>query len=226
MTSKKLEFKDFEIKGYSEDEGALTITGYGAIFGNVDSYGDVIQKGAFAKTLSDMAGRIAFCYQHDIWNPIGKINIIKEDEKGLYLEVTISESEDDIKTKIKEGILKEMSIGYRTIKSNDSIVNGVEIRQLTEVKLFEVSIVTIAANPLAIIEGMKSEVERKNYIESEFDRIIAIEKSHNKQFELLKLKALVLSQPEQKTTEQEKPQTVTTDEAKSILEQTFKTFCK
>lgn len=224
MSEKKLEFKDFTINEYKEDGDSLTIKGYGAVFDNIDAYGDVIKKGAFAKTLKDMAGRIAFCYQHDIWNPIGKINVLKEDAKGLYIEVVISEAEDDIKTKIKEGILKEMSIGFRTINATYETLNGTEVRNLTELKLFEVSLVTIAANPLAIIEGMKSEIERKDYIEQEFDRIIAIEKSHNKQFELLKLKALVCNKPTENVTIKDEPlqKTVSIEEAKAIIEQSFK----
>lgn len=222
--NKKIEFKDFEIKELKEDQEGLTIVGYGAVFNNIDSYGDVIKKGAFAKTIKEMGDRIAFCYQHDIWNPIGKIKSIAEDDFGLLITVKISDAEDDIKTKIKEGILKEMSIGYRTIASNDSMVDGVEIRQLTEIKLFEISIVTIAANPLAVIEGMKSIEEQTGYIEKEFDRLIGNEKSHNKQFELLRLKTLCTAQPYIKGTEQIEPSTVTLEQANELIKQSFKTI--
>ena len=109
---KNLKFKNFDITETKADEsGNLTISGYGAVFGNVDSYGDIIERGAFAKTLIERKDRIAFCYQHDIWNPIGKIESISEDEKGLKLTVKLSAAEEDIQTKVKEGILKEMSIG-------------------------------------------------------------------------------------------------------------------
>ena len=72
--NKSLEFKSFEIKGYSEDEDNMVIEGYGAYFGNADSYNDIIVKGAFKKTLNENKGRIAFCYQHDFYNPIGRID--------------------------------------------------------------------------------------------------------------------------------------------------------
>ena len=100
--------------------------------------------------------RIAFCYQHDIWNPVGKIQSIDEDEYGLKLTVMLSAAEDDIQIKVKEGILKEMSIGYRTMNSKSEIRDGVEVNLLTEIKLIEVSLVTVAANPLAVIESMKA----------------------------------------------------------------------
>jgi HK97 family phage prohead protease len=197
-----LKFKNFEIEETKADEsGGLTISGYGAVFGNVDSYGDIIEKGAFTKTLSDRAGRIAFCYQHDIWNPIGKIIEIGEDEKGLKVKVKISAAEEDIQTKIKEGILKEMSIGYRTVNSHSEMRDEKEVNLLTEIKLIEVSLVTVAANPLAVIEKMKGE-EKQNYISKEFDRVLAIVRNDNINFEIQKLKSLVLSA----TPEQQQPE--------------------
>lgn len=206
---KNLKFKNFEIaETKSDDNGNLTITGYGAVFGNVDSYGDIIERGAFSKTLSERAGRIAFCYQHDIWNPIGKIESITEDEVGLKLTVKLSAAENDIQTKIKEGILKEMSIGYRTINSKTEVRDGVSVNILTEIKLIEVSLVTVAANPLAIIESMKSE-EKVSYIEKEFDRVLAIVRNDNINFEIEKLKSLVLSVAlAQKPQEENQPQNI------------------
>lgn len=188
-----LEFKSFDITEHKADEsGNLIITGYGAIFGNIDSYKDIISAGAFAETLAEKRERIAFCYQHDIWNPIGKIQEIKEDNKGLWLKVMLSAAEEDIQTKVKEGILKEMSIGYRVIDSHEEMRNGEQVRILKKVNLYEISLVTIAANPLAVITGMKSD-EQKNYIEKEFDRVLAIVRNENINFEIMKLKSLVLS---------------------------------
>jgi hypothetical protein len=190
---KKLEFKSFDITEHKADEsGNLIITGYGAFFGNLDSYKDIISAGAFAETLAEKRDRIAFCYQHDIWNPIGKIQEIKEDDKGLWLKVMLSAAEEDIQTKVKEGILKEMSIGYLVIDSSEEMRNGEQVRILKKVNLYEISLVTIAANPLAVITGMKSD-EQKNYIEKEFDRVLAIVRNENINFEIMKLKSLVLS---------------------------------
>jgi len=189
----ELRFKNFDISEQkSDDNGNLIITGYGAVFGNIDSYGDIIEKGAFNNTLIERKDRIAFCYQHDIWNPIGKIQSIEEDEIGLKLTVMLSAAEDDIRTKVKEGILKEMSIGYRTINSRKETRNGEDINLLTEIKLIEVSLVTVAANPLAIIESMKGE-ERIDYIKKEFDRVLSIVRNDNINFEIQKLKSLVLN---------------------------------
>lgn len=204
---KKLEFKSFDITEHkADDSGNLIITGYGAFFGNLDSYKDIISAGAFAETLSEKKDRIAFCYQHDIWNPIGKIQEIKEDMQGLWLKVMLSAAEDDIQTKVKEGILKEMSIGYRVVDSAEEMRNGEHVRILKKINLYEVSLVTIAANPLAVIQSMKSD-ERKNYLEKEFDRVLAIVRNENINFEIHKLKSLVFSElPTQEGAQEEEPQ--------------------
>ena len=189
-----LKFKNFEITEHkSDDSGQLIISGYGAVFGNIDSYNEVIERGAFSKTLIERKERVAFCYQHDIWNPIGKIIELREDEKGLWVKAVMSAAEEDIQTKIKEGILKEMSIGYRVLKSrNGEIGMQNEVTYLEEIKLIEISLVTVAANPLAMIESMKSE-EQVDYIKKEFDRVLAIVQNEKINFEIQKLKSLVLS---------------------------------
>jgi HK97 family phage prohead protease len=218
-----LKFRSFDIAEHkSDDSGNMFISGYGAIFGNEDSYGDIIQPGAFAKTIAervraDGTSRIAFCYQHDIWNPIGKIEEIKEDEKGLWISVMLSASEKDIQTKVREGILREMSIGYRTMGSREEIVDGRHINYLTEIKLIEVSLVTVAANPLALVEGMKGE-EVQRTIENEFNRISAIVRNEKISFEIDRLKAIVITSLASKEQPQEQPeQTMTKDDYLKLL---------
>lgn len=214
---KGLEFKSFAIlETKADDSGNLIINGYGAIFGNVDSGKDIIEKGAFAETLIERKGRIAFCYQHDIWNPIAKIQELYEDEKGLYISAMISAAEDDIQTKVKEGILKEMSIGYRTLSSRNEMRNGENVNILEKVSLYEVSLVTIAMNPLAMIEGMKSE-EGADYLEKEFNRLLAIVKNENVNFEIMKLKGLTLSVLAQKTEPLKEEKTLKADEILNLL---------
>jgi len=181
----------FEIKS-EKDGNELIIKGYGAVKNNIDSSDEVITDGAFTKTLKEMGDRVAFCYQHDIRQPIGKIISIEEDAKGLKIEVRISDSETSIKTKIREGILKEMSIGYVAMDVKAGEKNGKQVLMLTEIKLYEISLVTIAANKLALIEGIKGDGESNiEYINNEFDRILANEKNREKKFEIMLLKTLV-----------------------------------
>ncbi len=189
----ELKFKGFKIDNITQDESnQLIVSGWAAIFGNIDSYGDIIQPGAFTKTLQERKGRIAFCYQHELDEPVGKILLLEERDKGLWIEVMISAAEEDIQTKIREGILQEMSIGYCTLKSNQGIENEQPINYLTEIKLYEVSLVTIAANPLATIEELKSE-EKANYFDESFERLIVTERDNTKKFDLMKLKSQVIA---------------------------------
>lgn len=191
-----LQFKNYEIiEKKEESDGRLRISGWAAYYNNIDSYGDIIIRGAFAKTLIERKGRIAFCLQHDIWDPVAKIEVLEERDKGLWVEALISASEEDVQIKVKEGILSEMSIGYRTINSRSEIQDGIEVTLLTEVKLIEISLVTVAANPLAKVVDMKSDEEKADYVSEQFDRVLRIVKNEQINFEIQMLKSLVLGLP-------------------------------
>lgn len=145
------------------DEGE--ITGYGAFFGNIDSYGDRIVKGAFADTLKERMPKML--WQHDMWEPIGKWTEAVEDEKGLLLKgkLTMGSARGrDAYALIKDGALDGLSIGFRT-KSDEMVDN---VRELREIDLYEVSIVTIGANSKALIETVKS----GELTERDFERLL------------------------------------------------------
>ena len=152
--AKNLEYKSIELKQETTSrlpDGRLKVVAYAAVFGNVDSYNDIIVKGAFKSSLKKEGHRVAVCYQHDMSDPIAKLESIKEDDNGLLVEFVISKSEDDIATKIEEGIIREMSIGYRTVKYDYDTAK--EIRTINELRLYEVSLVTRAANEEATIKS-------------------------------------------------------------------------
>jgi len=191
----ELKFKKLSDIDVKAEGGDFIIKGYGSVFNVLDSDRDIVLPGAFAKTLMEMKDRVALCYQHNIYEPIGKFQELREDQKGLYFEARISDAEPTIKTKIKEGILKEFSIGYRTIirERVENTDGQPSIDYLKELQLYEISLVTLACNKYATLEGMKGEFGIDS-IEEEFDRLIMNEKNHNKKFELLKLKNISLSQ--------------------------------
>ena len=152
------EFKTVSFKlESSNDEGEFS--GYAAVFGNVDSGGDIIEKGAFARTIVDDFDRIKILSQHNSYElPIGKPLALREDGKGLYIRGKISDTQAgrDIRTLLKDGVLCELSIGYDAL---DFEIDANGIRHLKEIKLWEVSIVTWAMNDQAKIDGVKSLVE-------------------------------------------------------------------
>ena len=101
--------------------GQGIIEAYAAAFGNTDSYGDVVQKGSFIKTISERKDRIKVLYNHDHYNnlPVGKPQSLSEDTYGLMTSTKMSATQmgQDIYTLAEEGALDSMSIGYVAIKA-------------------------------------------------------------------------------------------------------------
>ena len=154
--------KDFT-SGLKDIDGKKGIvTGYFADFNSTDSDGDIIMPGAFDKTIKATGPgspkpRIKHLMNHNIAQPLGVIQSLREDVKGLYYESKIgshSLGTDFIKM-AESGLITEHSIGYRTMKSNQ-IKEGEGARQLLEVKLYEGSSLTAwGANENTPLTGIK-----------------------------------------------------------------------
>ena len=140
----------FEIKASAEN----TIEGYAAYFGNVDSYGDIIEQGAFTKTIKENNNRVKVLWQHNTNEPIGKPIQMEQDSKGLYIKAKISMTDVGRKAMelMRDGVIDEMSIGYDIIKDEFKGKN----RMLKELRLWEFSPVTFAANEKARITSAKN----------------------------------------------------------------------
>lgn len=155
--SRKTEYKtlQFELEDFDEEQGIFS--GYAAVFGNVDSGGDIIEPGAFTKTIAEGWERVKILVLHNDYDlPIGKPLELREDAHGLYIKGKISDTAmgKDVKTLLRDRVLSEMSIGYDPVTFDYDKEDGV--RHLREVKLWEVSIVTWAMNPEAVITGYKA----------------------------------------------------------------------
>lgn len=135
------------------------IEGYGSIFGNVDSYGERVVKGAFAKSLADFRseGRMpAFLWQHRTDEPVGRWNAMHEDEIGLWMEGEFNLDTTrgkDAYHHVQAGDVDGLSIGYVPIKAEP---NG-KVLDLLELRLMETSVVTFPANSRARITGVKAD---------------------------------------------------------------------
>jgi len=138
--------------------------GYGAVFGNKDSYDDIVVPGAFQKSLKEWQekGRQpALLWQHQMDEPIGVYTEIREDDVGLYVKGRLLIDDDPLAKRahahMKAGSLSGMSIGY--------VVNDWEYDEtkkawlLKEIELWEVSLVTFPANDQARISNVKSAIE-------------------------------------------------------------------
>jgi len=145
----------FKIKAVSEDG---LFSGYGSVFGVVDSYKEVVLPGAFAESLK--VRRPAMLWQHRSSEPIGVYTLVKEDSVGLYVEGKLA-----LKTVrgaetyelLKMDALNGLSIGF--VSREDSYDKVTGIRSLKAVDLWEVSPVTFPANESARVSSVKG-VER------------------------------------------------------------------
>jgi len=154
------EYKSVSFILENADESTGEFSGYASVFGNVDDGGDIVEKGAFTKTIAEDFARIKILSQHDQYAlPIGKPIELREDDKGLYIRGKISNTQKgrDIQTLLKDGVLNEMSIGYDAV--DYSVDESTGIRHLKQIKLWEVSIVTWAMNDQATIDDVKSLAE-------------------------------------------------------------------
>lgn len=140
-----------ELKQENEDG---TFEGYGAIFGNVDRDGDVVQRGAFAESLKKRTP--ALLWQHDQKQPIGRFEIIREDEKGLYVKgrLAMKGEGERVHELLKMGALNGLSIGFVAKRASRNATTGV--RTIHEADLMEVSLVTFPANEMARVKNVKS----------------------------------------------------------------------
>ena len=138
--------------------------GYASVFGNMDSYRDIMVLGAFEKTLKKTKGKIPILADHDPWRPIGWNTEAEEDAKGLKvvgqlnLDVQLARERYALTKQAKAiGAKSGLSIGYITKVSEwDS---EKRIRHLKEVDLWEYSFVTFPANTRASVVRVKSLME-------------------------------------------------------------------
>lgn len=140
----------FEIKNFSEETG--TFTGLASVFGNEDLVGDVVERGAFKRTI-EQNPEVPILWQHDAWEPIGK-GRISETYDGLLIEGKLAlgvQRGREAHELLKEEALRGLSIGYDTL----DYYQQDEVRHLTEIRLWEVSLVTFAANPKAQVLSVK-----------------------------------------------------------------------
>lgn len=154
------EYKSVSFELESADTQTGEFSGYASVFGNVDDGGDIVEKGAFAKTIVEDFARIKILALHNgSWLPVGKPLELREDDHGLFIRGKISDTSmgRDIQTLLKDGVLNELSIGYDAI--DYEINEETHVRHLKQIKLWEVSIVTWAMNDQATIDDVKSLAE-------------------------------------------------------------------
>ena len=158
-------FVKAKITDPGEADGGLC-TGYASVFGNEDLGGDVIERGAFKKTIKERipTGYVKFMDSHRMYAGtqavIGKIVDAHEDDHGLHFTAHFSKTAlaQEIRVKMSEGSIDALSFGFEIKKSEGGDLDKTGKRSkriIKEVQLWEISAVVWGMNPKAMIDGVK-----------------------------------------------------------------------
>jgi len=130
----------------------MRFAGYAAIFGRPDRGGDVVRAGAFARSLKRRAGAVPLLWQHRPERPIGRIEYLREDRRGLRVigRLSAGAAGREAAALLKEGAVRGLSFGYRV-----RAAQGARPRALTELELVEISLVTLPMQPAARVHMME-----------------------------------------------------------------------
>jgi HK97 family phage prohead protease len=129
----------------------VRFAGYAAIFGRPDRGGDVVRAGAFARALKRPA-LVPLLWQHAPGRPIGRIDYLKEDGRGLRVigRLSAGAAGREAAALLKEGAVSGLSFGYRVREAR-----GQGPRELIEIELVEISLVTFPMQPKARVHAME-----------------------------------------------------------------------
>ena len=158
------------------DENNGIVKGYASYFDNIDADKDIIRAGAYKKTIMENGSRVKYLYQHDMKQPLGKMQELYEDDKGLVFVASVPKTQlgKDVIELMKAGVITENSVGIMPIVKEEK---G-SYREIREVKLYEISAVTIAANEEAKILDVKGSLA-KEAIFSRYDNLVKIIRKNN-----------------------------------------------
>ena len=159
----------FETKSNKKGSKSLKIAGYANTIVK-DRAGDVVTAQAWAKGVENYRRNPVLLYQHKHENPIGRVEKITVDKKGIFVEAAVSEAAEKnhgVQTLIKDGALKSFSVGFRVKdgkynREDDSMM-------ITDVELLEISVVSVPCNQdslFSIRKSFDSENDYKEFVKS------------------------------------------------------------
>lgn len=132
----------------------MRFAGYAAIFDRPDRGGDVVRAGAFARSLKLGGKKVPLLWQHDARRPVGRIEYLREDRRGLRViaRLSLGAAGREAAARLKAGKVAGLSFGYRIRKAS-----GEAPRELAEVDLLEISLVTAPMQPRARVHALEPE---------------------------------------------------------------------
>jgi HK97 family phage prohead protease len=136
----------------------MRFAGYAAIFGRPDRGGDIVRAGAFARSLKRRAGAVPLLWQHAPERPIGRVEYLREDKRGLRVIGRLSDGAAgrEAAALLAEGTVRGLSFGYRVRRAS-----GEGPRELTDLELVEVSLVTLPMQPKARVHAVEDSPVRQ-----------------------------------------------------------------
>lgn len=138
-----------------EEDGAFS--GYASVFGTVDMGHDLVERGAFARSLRKRGPEsVRMLFQHDPNQPIGRWMEIREDERGLFVRGQLTPGvlrSQEVLRLMRAGALDGLSIGFKTVRARRDERSGV--RRILEADLWEISVVTFPMQPDARVTLLK-----------------------------------------------------------------------
>ena len=133
----------------------MRFAGYAALFDRVDRGGDIVRPGAFARAVKAGPARVPLLWQHEAGKPIGRIEMIGEDSRGLRVIGRVSERSAagrEAAALLREGAVSGLSFGYNVRRKTDGVR-----RELKELELIEVSLVTFPMQPAARVHAVEED---------------------------------------------------------------------
>ena len=125
----------------------MRFAGYAAVFDRPDRGGDVVRAGAFERSLKRGTGAVPLLWQHDMARPVGRIEYLREDRRGLRVIARLSDGR--AAALLRAGRLAGLSFGYTVRQSS-----GEGPRELTDLELIEVSLVEVPMQPKARVHAV------------------------------------------------------------------------
>lgn len=205
------------------------VSGYFAVFGNKDLDGDIIEAGAFTKTIAERGPNgkqlIKYLLDHDKTKVVAKITNLYEDSKGLRYEAKIGSHNagQDFQKMIESELVNQHSFGFRTIKEQYDQVS--KANRIKEVMMYEGSAVQfLGANPETTFIDLKSESDAFEYL-AKLEKFVKTSDATDETLEKLEnqLKSLLAIVKPASTTsnekEADKTQILSLNDLKQSLEQ-------
>lgn len=160
------------VEAKAAGDGPGTLEGYGSVFGSIDSYGDTIEAGAYVETLPTFLKDGFIAWGHDWADPVATPTDAREDTRGLFLTAEFHSTDEAQRARtitaerLARGKSMGLSIGYEAMewefrKVETPVRNQWgeftdKVRVLKRINLFEVSLVTVPAEPKAQVTGAKN----------------------------------------------------------------------